>query len=172
MDIGAIFITLAVLVLVALFIFAPVMKRKQKQKHVQEEHEISSLLAENERILNALQELDLDNNLGKIPAEDYPSMRKDLMKKGVSVLHQLEEYQLASTSQDAEKYIEATIAARRADAGMDPNPDGTEEDEELEALIAKRKNSQKAKSAGFCPKCGNPILVSDTFCPKCGNTLK
>lgn len=167
MDIGAILITLAVLVLITMFIFTPIMKRKPK--HLQEEHGISSLLAENERILDALQELDFDNKLGKIPSEDYPTMRKALMQTGVSILHRLEEYQQTSTPHDAEKFIEAAIAIRRADASM---VDGFDEDEELESLIAKRKNSQNAKSAGFCPKCGNPILVSDTFCPKCGNTLK
>lgn len=170
MDTGAIFLLLAVLILIAMFISVPFMKKQRKL--VREEHEISSLLAENERILNALQELDFDNRLGKIPAEDYPGMRNDLMKKGVSVLQKLDEYQQTASSQDAEKIIEATIAARRADSAMDPNLDIAEADEELEAMIAKRRNSQKAKSAGFCPKCGNPILVSDTFCPKCGKPLK
>jgi DUF438 domain-containing protein len=170
MEIGAIFLILAVLILTAMFISAPFMKKQRK--HVQEDHEISSLMAENERILNALQELDFDNKLGKIPSEDYPSMRNDLMKKGVSILHKLDEIQKTATSHDAEKFIEATIAARRVDSTIDPNRDEVEADEELEAMIAKRRNSQKAKSAGFCPKCGNPILVSDAFCPKCGNTLK
>jgi len=170
MDIGAIFLLLAVVILVAMFISAPFMKKQRK--HVQEGHEISSLLAENERILNALQELDFDNKLGKIPSDDYPGMRNDLMKKGVSILQQLDEYQQTASTQDTEKLIEAAMAARRFDSSMDPNIDGVDADEELEAIIAKRRNSKKAKSAGFCPKCGNPILVSDVFCPKCGNTLK
>jgi len=170
MDIGAILLILAIFILIAMFISVPFMKKQRK--NVQEEHEISSLLAENERILNALQELDFDNKLGKIPAEDYPSMRNALMKKGVAILHQLDEYQQTDTPMDAERFIEATIAARRVDSSIDPNLSGADADEELEAMIAKRRNSQKAKSAGFCPKCGNPILVSDIFCPKCGNTLK
>ncbi len=170
MDIGAVILILAVLILIVVFISAPFMKKQRKQ--VQEDHEISSLLAENERILNALQEMDFDNKLGKIPSEDYPGMRKALMQKGVSILQQLDEYQQTSNPQEAEKFIEATIASRRVDSTMESNPEGVEADEELEALIAKRRNSQKAKSAGFCPKCGNPILMSDTFCPKCGNTLK
>ena len=170
MDIGAIFLILAVLILVVMFISAPFMKKQRK--HVQEDHEISSLLAENERILNALQELEFDNKLGKIPSEDYPGMRKALMQKGVSILHQLDEYQQTISPLEAEKIIEATIAARRVDLTMDSNPDGGDADEELESMIANRRISQKAKSAGFCPKCGNPILMSDTFCPKCGNNLK
>jgi len=170
MDIGAVFLILAVLILVAMFISTPFMKKQRK--HVQEDHEISSLLSENERILNALQELDFDNKLGKIPSEDYPAMRKALMQKGVSILQQLDEYQQTASPIEAEKFIEATIASRRADSAKDSDLAEQEADEELEAMIARRRNSQKAKSAGFCPKCGNPILASDSFCPKCGNTLK
>ncbi|MFH2038863.1 MAG: zinc-ribbon domain-containing protein [Chloroflexota bacterium] len=170
MNIGEVYLILAVLILVAMFISTPFMKKQRK--HVQEDHEISSLLSENERILNALQELDFDNKLGKIPSEDYPTMRKALMQKGVSILQQLDEYQQTASPIEAEKIIEATIASRRADSAKDSDLAEQEADEELEAMIARRRNSQKAKSAGFCPKCGNPILASDTFCPKCGNTLK
>ena len=170
MDIGAIFLTLAVLILIGMFVSAPFMKKQRKL--VQEEHEISSLMAENERILNALQELDFDNTLGKIPAEDYPGMRTALMQKGIAILRQLDEYQQTASAQDAESLLEAAIAARRVDSALVTTPDDAEKDEDLEALIAKRRSAQKAKSAGFCPKCGNPILVSDTFCPKCGNSLK
>lgn len=170
MDIGAIFLLLAMVILVAMFISVPFMKKQRKL--VNEEHDLSSLLAENERILNALQELDFDNKLGKIPSEDYPAMRNDLMKKGVSILHQLDEIHHTTPIQDSEKLIEAAIAAHRFDSSMDQNVDGFDADEELEAMIAKRRNSKDAKSAGFCPKCGNPILVSDAFCPKCGNTIK
>lgn len=170
MDIGAIFLLLAVLILMVMFISVPFMKKQRKMYN--EEHEISSLLAENERILNALQELDFDNKLGKIPSEDYPAMRNGLMRKGVSILQQLDEYNQTNSGQDAEKFIEETIAARRVDSSRNAIVDNPDADEELEAMIARRKNSQKSKSAGFCPKCGNPILVSDVFCPKCGNNLK
>jgi hypothetical protein len=170
MDIGAIFLALAVLILVGIFVSVPFMQKQRKL--VQDEHEISSLMAENERILNALQELDFDNILGKIPAEEYPGMRSTLMQKGVAVLRQLDEYQQTTSGQDAESLLEAAIAARRVDSALVATPFDAEKDENLEELIAKRRSAQKAKSAGFCPKCGNPILVSDTFCPKCGNSLK
>lgn len=170
MDIGSIFLTLAVLILFALFVSIPFLQKQREL--VAEEHEISSLLAENERILNALQELDFDNTLGKIPSEDYPGMRSALMQKGVSILHKLDEFQQSTSSQDAESQLEAVIAKRRVDAAPPSTPDEISKDEDLEAQIAERKAARKGKSAGFCSKCGNPILVSDTFCPKCGNPLK
>jgi len=44
--------------------------------------------------------------------------------------------------------------------------------EDLEDLLAKRRIARKDKTAGFCPKCGKPVLQSDVFCPFCGSTLK
>lgn len=170
MDIGAIFLSLAVLVLVGMFVSAPFLQRQGEP--VAESQDVSSLLAEHERILNALQELDFDNTLGKIPAGDYPAMRKTLLQQGVEILHRLDEVHPAASAVSAEDQIEAAIAARRADSAVTVTPDEASRDEDLEALIARRRATRQEKSAGFCPKCGNPILVSDVFCPRCGNALK
>jgi len=170
MDIGSIFLTLTVLILFILFVSTPFMQKQRKL--IPEEHDVSSLMAENERILNALQELDFDNALGKIPSEDYPGMRFGLMQKGVAILHKLDEYQQVSSSQDAASLLETELAARQVYSAQPSTPDEISKDEDIEALIARRKAEQKGKTAGFCPKCGNPILVMDTFCPKCGNSLK
>jgi rubrerythrin len=44
-------------------------------------------------------------------------------------------------------------------------------DEDLEEMIAKRREERQQKSAGFCPKCGKPILQTDLFCPSCGRVV-
>ena len=44
-------------------------------------------------------------------------------------------------------------------------------DEDLEEMIAKRREERKQTAAGFCPKCGKPILQSDLFCPSCGRAV-
>jgi len=170
MDIGAIFLSLTVLVLVGMFVSAPFLQ--QQREPVVESQDVSGLMAEHERILNALQELDFDNILGKIPAEDYPTMRKALLQQGVEILHKLDEVHPAASAVSAEDQIEAAIAARRADSTVTINQEEASRDEDLEALIAKHRTTRQDKSAGFCPKCGNPILVSDVFCPRCGNALK
>ena len=170
MDIGAIFLTLAGLLLVVVYLIFPFMGKSKKV--LDEDHVISSLLAENERILNALQELDFDNTLGKIPDEDYPIMRKDLLKKGVDILKQLDELKQSTQNADVEKLLADAIASRKPDTGSAPLAIDREEDEELESMIAKRRLSRDSKSAGFCSKCGSPILTSDVFCPKCGFSTK
>lgn len=169
MDLGAIFLSLAVLVLVGLFIYNPFLQKEQAVDASGQD--ISGLLAERERILNALQELDFDNTLGKIPGEDYPLMRKTLMQQGVAILRQLDELQKTVSARDEEEILEAAIATHRVDSG-DKMVIDDEVDEDIEAMIAKRRAGKSSRSAGFCAKCGQPILIADTFCPKCGNPLK
>jgi hypothetical protein len=44
-------------------------------------------------------------------------------------------------------------------------------DEEIESRIVARRSEHKGRSAGFCPKCGRPVLLSDKFCSACGKSL-
>jgi hypothetical protein len=71
MDINAVFFTLAILVLVGMYLYTPLVEGRARRV-TEEEHELSALLAERDRVLNSLQELDFDFKLGKIPSEDYP----------------------------------------------------------------------------------------------------
>ncbi len=168
MDLGAIFLLLGVLILVAVYVARPFMVRERRL--AAEEHELSVLMAERDRILNALQELDFDHALGKIPDEDYPSQRAFLLQKGADALRQLDDMQPSLAAGTTEDRLEAAIAARRADAGSASSP--TMSDDDLEELIAKRRAARKDKAGGFCPKCGKPVLVTDSFCPNCGRPLK
>ncbi|MGB7116592.1 MAG: hypothetical protein WBD56_10640, partial [Anaerolineales bacterium] len=75
MDIGSIFLVLALLVVVAVFVSRPLFENRKTASSPavdQMEHKRSTLLAERDRTINALYELDFDNALGKIPSEEYP----------------------------------------------------------------------------------------------------
>jgi len=183
MDIGSILLILALMIVVALFISRPLFERKASTTIVSlasEDHELSSLLAERDRILNALQELDFDYTLGKIPSEDYPEQRALLLRQGSNVLRRLDEIQPSGAVDDAEARIETAIAARRADAALQQatstsvagnGAKAAPPDDDLETIIANRKRNRTDKAAGFCPQCGGPVQMADRFCPKCGNRL-
>ena len=64
MAIGAIFILLAISILVVFFISQPFQKKTPKQEE-KIKQEISHLLAERERLLDAIEELDFDFELDK-----------------------------------------------------------------------------------------------------------
>lgn len=210
MDLGSIFLLIALLILVGLFISQPLFSKvagaaellspgarlpgataREDQKH-------SALLAERDRVLNALSELDFDYAMGKIPEDDYPAQRSTLLDLGVQVLRKLDSlkeslsantYASPTTNKPAEfldspeNRLEAAIAARRmmsAPAGAaipqqvlpSPSGGGPTADDDVEIQIAARRRLRQEKSAGFCPQCGGPVKKSDRFCPKCGTAQK
>lgn len=198
MDIAALFFTLAILILVAMYLYAP-LARRYSRPLTQEEHDLSALMAERDRVINSLQELDFDFKLGKIPSEDYPTQRTKLLEKGVEVLRKIDsltsderprsgrkdpqttknssrrkeklrrpDSSAAFAPQSVDARIEEAIAARRIDA---PVAKRELTDEKIESIISARRMKRKEKSAGFCPKCGKPALASDRFCPSCGKAL-
>ncbi len=178
MDLGSIFLVIALALLVGIFISQPFVQFSKKDRLVLAaepvtgaDHERSVLLAERDRLLTALQELDFDQALGKIPEEDYPHQRAELLAAGAEVLRRLDaiEPEKASSAVSAEDRVEAAVAARRADARKLVNGGGQLDDLEL-AINARRREKQE-KSAGFCPKCGNTVQSSDVFCSRCGASL-
>ena len=194
MDVPSLFLILAVALLVGVFVSRPFAnQRSANEKLIRpaaEESEIrrSTLLAERDRILMALQDLEFDFTLGKIPAENYPVQRAELLNKGATVLRQLDELAGIIASSSAESRVEAVVAARRADAVVQParqaeavsagypapagvrRPPAAGEDD-IEAMVAAHRQVRQEKAGGFCPKCGRPAAKSDKFCSRCGAVL-
>jgi hypothetical protein len=161
MDLLSLFLLLFVLLLVAFYVACPFVTRVRSLRGV--DQALSTLLAERDRVLTALQELDFDYTLGKIPADDYPAQREMLVQRGAAILRQLDERGVALNRR-------VDGVADKKPATRLPAPASTDDD--LEDLIAKRRSARKGKTGGFCPKCGKPVLLSDRFCPKCGYSLK
>jgi hypothetical protein len=168
MDLGSIFLILAVFIGVALYVARPFFERRGKSL-TKADHDLSHLLAERDQVLTALQELEFDHILGKIPEEDYPAQRNALLVKGAETLRQLDAYQPPSSQQTAEDRLEAAVAARRIVAAS-ASAGAPRADDQLEVIIAERRRAREGKSAGFCHKCGSPLQISDRFCPRCGAT--
>jgi hypothetical protein len=202
MDLGSLFLVLALAILVGLFIARPLFRGSSGKPSPVEgpvessEMKRSRLLADRDRLLTALQDLDFDNGLGKVPAENYPSQRAELRQMAADVLRQLDELQGQVDQAAAEDRVEQAVAARRADAATisraQSGGDGavavrasglagempvlagqapTLEKDDLEELIASRRKQRPERSSGFCPQCGKPVLKSDHFCSRCGAVL-
>ncbi|MEN8172102.1 MAG: zinc ribbon domain-containing protein [Chloroflexota bacterium] len=161
MDIGSVLLILALFILVALYISRPIFEGHAVQVGA-DEHELSMLLAERDRVINALNELEFDNDLGKVPEGDYPDRRKALMQYGANILQQLDEN------------FPETESGINLDADELPSKSLkklTHQDDDLESMIAARRRSRAEKTGGFCPQCGHAVQQSDRFCPKCGSDL-
>lgn len=176
MDIGSIFLLLGISILVFIFIYQPFLDARKHRvliteaiPAIEKEMHVSSLLAERDRVLRALQELEFDFSLGKIPEEDYPVQRQYLLKKGAEVIKTLDEIEGFSSDDDFVQQIENVLDENKAKNATKKAK--YEKDLDIETLITARKRSKEVKPDGFCPKCGKPISKNDKFCAKCGNTL-
>ena len=162
MDLGAVILLILVFVFILLFVTRPffVRQRVHSVEKMERSRKLSSLLAEREHLLAAILELDSDQALDKIPAEDYSSQRGELLQKGAEVLRRIDELTLHPGNR------------KDGPPGM-PSPSPVAlSDDELEELLARRRTIRKDKNGGFCPECGKPVLFSDAFCPGCGHALK
>jgi len=171
MDVGSIFLIMALALLAGTYIALPLVRGESREVS-EAEMAHSALLAERERVLEALLELDFDYELGKVPEEIYPEQRTRLVSKAADVLAQLD---ASASTEDAVDEIEQAVAARRS-VGSESGAAG----DPLEAMIAKRKAAQAPPAAavkavttkaGFCPECGSPLNTDDKFCVSCGHAL-
>ncbi len=171
MDVIISLILLAiVIVLIVLFVTQPLTNRQRPL--VEDSQILSSLLAERDRVLNILKELDFDNSVGKIPAENYSTQRANLVQQGAEILRKID--QLAPVAEAIppvtdrnEDQVEAILSARRARQSS-----GVVSDEnEVESLLASRRKIRTGKPGIFCSQCGKPLVPSDRFCPSCGHPV-
>jgi hypothetical protein len=114
MAISSILLIAALLILVALFLVRPFLDESIEDGLSEDEG--AALLAERERIIEALLELDFDQQLGKVPEEIYSGQRQRLLLKGAEILKELDK--LGSTYRadaDVDTDLEMIIAARKAE---------------------------------------------------------
>lgn len=189
MDIGSILLILSLFIFVALFVsrpfLAPEAAGKVSARAAGNDDDISYLLAERDRILNAIKELDFDYALHKIPEEEYPTQRAALVYQGAEILRKLDKM---DTTQLETNSISTTTSSKpinnvdsKANANLDEARNGrkrvetvgkiVDPNDELEVIIANRRRNRKERAAGFCAHCGCPLKVSDRFCPRCGNPV-
>jgi len=165
MYVGSIFLLLGILLLVILYIARPLLLHRSTLV-TKEEHDLSALLAEKERLISAIQELDFDHVLGKIPAEDYPTQRSALLAETAEILQRIDALREQQLVANAPAHPPRQATEPRRAAPIEGSPD-----DELEALIANRRRERAEKAAGFCPQCGKPVQQSDRFCSRCGTPL-
>jgi hypothetical protein len=157
MDIGAILFILGLLGLVVAFVGRPLLER-EGQKVTREDVEFSSLLAQRDHILDALEELDMDRTMKKVEPEAYDRRRAELMREGADVLRQLDS-------------LNAELAT--------PEPAEGSIDEAIEEQIQRLRQDQQSEhgqrttesKVSYCPACGAKTKAADRFCTNCGESL-
>lgn len=151
MESQSLLLLLGVLLLAAAFVLQPFLGEFHLSPAADRRR--SRLLAEQERLLNALRELDFDYTLGKVPAEDYPLQRAELIRQGAEVMRKLDE--LPPVARRTRQVASALVT-----------------DDAIEERITARRSERREKVGGFCPHCGKVVLATDRFCSHCGKALQ
>jgi hypothetical protein len=176
MDIGSILLGLALLFLVSFIVARPLLEGSRFRER--QPGPADQLLAERERVLVQLRDLDFDHATGKIMDADHAAQRAVLVARGVELLKQLDALAAAVTpaapaarranghgyTVDAE--IEAAVARARRPAAVPV-------EDEIEALVAQRRArmapaGSSVAAPAACAECGAAVGPNDRFCPKCG----
>jgi len=120
MALGSIFLFLALLIIVALIVASPLIEGKSEQSLPTDR--TSYWLAERERVMDALAELEADRQLGKVPDDVFPVQRRQLVAKGALALKEIEkvskkrpkaEHRVIKGDDALEEMIEAYRAHRK-----------------------------------------------------------
>ena len=155
MDIGALLVVAAILIFVISFIIKP-FREDMSVVRAGTSHDISQLLAERERLMTAIIELDFDHELGKVLEEDFNIQREDLSTRTVLVMKELDDIR----GTDNTVSTEVLIKSKRYKA------------DDIEKMIAARKKlKSKASKTIICSECGTKIIKGDKFCTSCGAAL-
>ena len=152
MDLVAILIGTAIAISAGAFILRP-LTEDRPGGYREEDRELSSMRAEQDRILDLIEDLEMDHAIGKVLDEDYQMQYSRLMQQGAENIKMMDE-----------------LRADTAIAAEETQKMHSLEDE-LEASVAKFRTTQPQPGQEFCGQCGAKILVGDRFCIVCGAKL-
>ena len=117
--------------------------------------DVRPLYERKEQLLGAIVELELDREIGKIPAEDFQRNFAQLEAEALAVIAELDQLNGAG-SDEMERRIEAEVAALRQQGAGRQEADPA---------------AEKAPRYNYCANCGAPRREGDRFCPQCGVAL-
>ncbi len=157
MDIGSLFLILAILVGVSAFLARPLLESGDGSADGSQA--LSSLLAERENVLSLLYDTEMDHMMGKLLAEDYKAQRAEQMARGAVVLKQIDELAGSQPSPS-----ELSALAEREQIRRDP--EGW-----LETEIARMRGVERG-AAEYCHECGQGLVQGDRFCSRCGASIE
>ncbi|MCB8943929.1 MAG: zinc ribbon domain-containing protein [Ardenticatenaceae bacterium] len=149
MTTGSILLTIALIIVLLLYLLRPFLIPTITDKPVTPQQKLQ---AEKEHLLDQIRALDFDHTTGKIPEEMYQTQRYRLLQQAALVAQQLDSHVADPT--DMETAIETAVARLRQGQPTTITP------------------STNGKPSRFCPQCGQPTDPHDKFCASCGHKLQ
>ncbi|MCC7449462.1 MAG: hypothetical protein IT324_18730 [Anaerolineae bacterium] len=150
MSIEGLVVTVTLMVIVILWVGAPLLRRgTTQQKHNKAtagqsgQQQLDRLLTDYARVLNNLRDLDEDHATGKIQTETYEQEREQAVQRGVQLLMAIDKLEGARKPAKHEKHVKPEVTPIAAPAVHLDSADGNVDDAIEAAILARRK---KAKS--------------------------
>ncbi len=162
MDIGSIFVILAIVIITVAFIARPVIKNRGFAV-TESDRRTSALQAKRDQILTILQELDMDHSIGKIEQGDYIEQRSVLVARGAAVLKELD--QLVGV------VVETRGQAQSQDLDSRKDDASRELEAQIEGAVSKLRGHDSDYEDNFCSHCGKALVSGDRFCAHCGTVI-
>jgi len=159
MELGAIFVGLAMLVGSLPFVIKPFREKasgKDRKLNIRPNPD-----EKRKADLSALLDLDFDYRTGKVSEEDYSVVRAQLVADAAQYI-QLEEPR-------EDEQIEAMIAARRATYSNSQACSNCGHTIGADSRFCSQCGTAVAAN---CPSCGKPVQEGDHFCTTCGAKLE
>jgi len=169
MELGAIFIGFAILVITVPYVINPFLNERKKQPLrtiSQKKDEEGS----HKDALAAIRDLDFDFQIGKVTQEDYETLRAQLVVKAAEYLQTKKQ-----EDEKIEEMIRARLQAVKSSAkcekcGGEIRPQdhycptcGT--------VVKNQTPSNIPAPQNTCPGCGKSVKDADLFCTGCGTRL-
>jgi hypothetical protein len=151
MEIGSLIIVLLLFFLSGLFVLRPFLVKTESRGRAGTTMR-DSLVAEKERLLQAIEEIDLEFELEKISSAEHTRSRDLLMVEAAGVLSELDKMP-------------------KPKSGKKNNADPVQDGDDLEKMIADRRKQLKKDRSVKCPHCNETVEKGAQFCSHCGGAL-
>lgn len=151
MEIGSLIIVLLLFFLSGLFVLRPFLVKTESRGRAGTTVR-DSLVAEKERLLQAIEEIDLEFELEKISSAEHNRSRDLLMVEAAGILNELDKLPKSKSG----KKVQAVPV---------------QSEDILEKMIADRRKQLKSEQSVKCPHCDEPVEKGAQFCSHCGGAL-
>lgn len=151
MEIGSLIIVLLLFFLSGLFVLRPFLVKTESRGRAGTTVR-DSLVAEKERLLQAIEEIDLEFELEKISSAEHTRNRDLLMVEAADILNELDKL---PKSKSGKKKKTAPV----------------QDEDTLEKMIADRRKQLKNDQSVKCPHCDETVEKGAQFCSHCGGAL-
>ncbi|HEX9618107.1 MAG TPA: zinc ribbon domain-containing protein [Anaerolineales bacterium] len=170
MNLGAIFIGIAILVVAVPYVMNPLVNERKKQP-VKATPPKKDGKGGQKDALAAIRDLDFDFQTGKVTREDYETLRAQLVLKAAEYLQmkQQEEEKIDAMIRARLQQVKASVKCEKCGGEIRP--------QDLfcptcGVPVKNQAGSEEPVVKINCPGCGKSIKEGDLFCTGCGTRLK